>query len=755
MSAERFPTGPMGPTYRSRLRRKLEELFGIDIRSLVLFRIGLGAMLLADLVKRSRAFHEHYTSEGMFPRESAEMLEPDSWLFRFYLLSDESWVQATGFALGALFAIGVIAGYRTRLCTALSFLNVCSLIRRNPYATHTGDIWLQVLTFWALFLPLGSAGSVDRLRKGAGDAPPRQVFSSASACVLLQIAVFYLAAGYLKHQHDLWLRGEALQVFASIVEYTTPFGTTLADYPTLCRFLTYATLVIEGIGPFLLFSPVFTAPIRTALVFVFAAFHVGIQMTVHIGIFEILSIVAVVLFLPGWFWDRVQLWLPSRTSFLNIAGKLRLRFARRAPRSDANVLRSRIFTWVGGAVALLALVVVTASNVNTARPGTIPLPRAVDAYGRQLGLVQNWNIFTDIDELFFGWFLVLGQTREGRFVDLSSGEDFRGLQAPEHIASFFPNHNARRFWTQAALPSNEWLRGPMLRYLGRRWNASHGEPIFHIALFHIGRVPGQGDSNDRTKRLGVMEFPLPAAEESSALYERRRAEWRAFLAGMPAVVLRSEPAAVALAERCLDALGGRDAWDTTRHLHWKFRGEREHWWDKHTGDVRIQTGDLLLLMNVRTRRGRAFRGNVELQDPLEREELLRKGYAWWVNDSYWLIMPYKMLDPGVVLTKPGETKLADGRAADLLEMTFQGVGLTPENRYLVSIARDTGIVEEWRYFANLRDRKPAFALPWRGWKRFGRILLATERGTDEDWDIWVADELPSSVYTDPAPPDRT
>ncbi len=745
MSAERFPTGPIGLTYRSRLRRKLEELFGIDIRSLVLFRIGLGTMLLADLVKRSRAFREHYTGEGMFPREAAETLEPDSWLFRFYLLSDEPWVQAAGFALGALFAIGVIVGYRTRLCTALSFLNVCSLIRRNPYATHTGDVWLQVLTFWALFLPLGSAGSVDRLRKGAREPPPRQVYSLASACVLLQIAVFYLAAGYLKHQHDLWLRGEALQVFASIVEYTRPFGTTLADYPNVCRFLTYATLVIEGIGPFLLFSPVFTAPLRTALVFVFAAFHVGIQMTVYIGIFEILSIVAVVLFLPGWFWDRLQGWLPFRPGRKDVTRKPR----------EANVVHGRILTWISGTVALLALVVVIASNVNTARAGTIPLPRAVDAYGRQMGLVQNWNIFTNIDQLFFGWFLVLGQTREGRLVDVSTGEEFRGLQPPEHIASFFPNHNARRFWTQAALPPNEWLRGPMLRYLGRRWNASHAEMLFHIALFHVGRVPGQGDSHDRTKRLGVMEFPLPATEESSAIYEGRRAEWRAFLAGMPAIVLRSEPTAVALAERCLEALGGRDAWEATRHLHWRFRGEREHYWDKHTGDVRIQAGDLLLLMNVRTRRGRAFRGNVELQDPLEREELLRKGYAWWVNDSYWLVMPYKMLDPGVVLTKPGETKLADGRAADLLEMTFQGVGLTPQNRYLVSIARDSGLVEEWRYFAKLRDRKPAFVAPWRGWKRFGRILLATERGTGEDWDIWVADELPSSVYTDPAPPDRT
>ena len=34
-------------------------------------------------------------------------------------------------------------------------------------------------------------------------------------------------------------------------------------------------------------------------------------------------------------------------------------------------------------------------------------------------------------------------------------------------------------------------------------------------------------------------------------------------------------------------------------------------------------------------------------------------YAIWVNDTYWLLMPYKMKDPGVTLAYDGEEGKGD------------------------------------------------------------------------------------------------
>jgi hypothetical protein len=216
----------------------------------------------------------------------------------------------------------------------------------------------------------------------------------------------------------------------------------------------------------------------------------------------------------------------------------------------------------------------------------------------------------------------------------------------------------------------------------------------------------------------------------------------------------------AIAESVLEAMGGRDAWNATRYVSWNFFGRgRQHYWDKWTGDVRIESpaGEnrdgsarpaTLTLMNINTHAGRAWRGGEEITGA-ELDEMLDSGWAAWVNDSYWMFMPYKLLDPGVNLTYVGEDIMADDREADVLQMTFESVGVTPNNRYLVYVARDSGLVEQWSYFANRDDAEPGFTRPWTGWQRFGQILLSTDRGNGADWNIAVHDELPAALFTDP------
>lgn len=218
----------------------------------------------------------------------------------------------------------------------------------------------------------------------------------------------------------------------------------------------------------------------------------------------------------------------------------------------------------------------------------------------------------------------------------------------------------------------------------------------------------------------------------------------------PAAAAHSDPRAVAIAEHVLQAMGGREAWDATRYLKWSFFGRRTHTWDRETGDLRIEDGDRVVLMNVRTRAGRVFDKGVEITDPGAKGEALETGYAQWINDSYWLLMPYKMLDPGVNLVYEDESALPDGRPADRLGLTFEpGTGLTPANRYDVWVARDTGLVERWAYYADAADAEPKFTLPWAGWKRCGKVLLSTDRGRDAPIEAEAPETLPRSVFEKP------
>ncbi len=217
----------------------------------------------------------------------------------------------------------------------------------------------------------------------------------------------------------------------------------------------------------------------------------------------------------------------------------------------------------------------------------------------------------------------------------------------------------------------------------------------------------------------------------------------------------SETRAIEIARATIERMGGWRAWEETRYLSWSFFGRREHYWDRHTGRVRIEgpVGDerRLWLMNVETLAGRAWRNGEEITDPEALREALQLGRQVWVNDSYWLIMPFKLLDPGVTLKYGGERALPDGRAADVLDLRFSpGVGYTPENRYEVYVARDTGLVEQWSFYRQASETEPVFTLPWAGWRPFGRIWIATDHGRGAEWNVRVYETLPEAPFEDPS-----
>jgi hypothetical protein len=220
----------------------------------------------------------------------------------------------------------------------------------------------------------------------------------------------------------------------------------------------------------------------------------------------------------------------------------------------------------------------------------------------------------------------------------------------------------------------------------------------------------------------------------------------------------SDARAIEIADQVMERMGGRQAWDRTRHVTWVFFGSRRHAWDKYTGDIRVEgvereSGEpYLILMNLHSKEGRAWRGGSEVEGA-ELAELLDRGEALWINDSYWMFMPYKLKDSGVTLRYVGEESMEDGRASYVLEMTFAEVGRTPQNKYHVYVAQDSGLVEQWDYYRNADDPEPSIRGPWHNWQRYGEILLCDDHGERVHEGIAVLDEMPAAVYTSPEPVD--
>ena len=211
----------------------------------------------------------------------------------------------------------------------------------------------------------------------------------------------------------------------------------------------------------------------------------------------------------------------------------------------------------------------------------------------------------------------------------------------------------------------------------------------------------------------------------------------------------SDPGAVAIADRVMQALGGTAAWKDTRYLRFDFavdRGgktmaSRAHTWDKWTGRYRLEAnvqpgspprkvGDpFVVLMNINTKEGSVHLKDKRLEGE-EEKKYLEMAYAIWVNDTYWLLMPYKMKDPGVILAYDGEEKRGD-EAWDKVVLTFDNVGLTPNDKYWAYVNRATGLVDKWEYILN-GGPGPAVGFLWKDWARHGAILLAGNRVSQQD-----------------------
>ncbi len=213
----------------------------------------------------------------------------------------------------------------------------------------------------------------------------------------------------------------------------------------------------------------------------------------------------------------------------------------------------------------------------------------------------------------------------------------------------------------------------------------------------------------------------------------------------------SDPKAIAVADATMAAMGGRSAWDMTRHVTWRFFGGRRHVWDKFTNNLRFEDGDLTVLMNLDSEQGRAWRAGAEITDPAQLKDILGNTKGAWINDSYWLVMPYKLKDSGVTLTYVGEKTDSAGKPCDVLQLTFKNVGRTPNNKYHVYVDQQTRLVSEWTIWFDAAKDEPRPLGPWTDWQRFGNILLAPGHGQRGHTEIGVFDELPATVYTEPTP----
>ena len=440
--------------------------FAFDLRSLAVFRIALGLLVLSDLVFRLPTLVAMTSGEGLFTRQLSfdchQTHLGEAWsssVWSLFWISDTIEFSYTLFAIAAIAAVFLIIGKWTRWATFVCWLIVASLHARNPMITSSADSMFKMMLFWSIFLPLGKKWSADSRNE---ENNLNHVLSIATIGYSFQLFALYFFPGIAKW-NDIWFNGEAMSYVLRLDIYIREFGSSLLEYPGLLTAITWITLAAEVFLILTLFLPWKNSAWRMINMLVFVAFHIGIALSLGIGLFSAICIVAWLPLIPTTVW---KLWLPAKGN---------------GP--DNATQQTPVFGWneksLPGLAAelfcVLALIIVVAWNVaniehESTKPLRVPI---IQQTGHLLALDQHFQMF-GVPPKENPWFVYEALLANGKQIDIWREREV-DLEKPDSGLTVFPDFHWRKLHRNALYPTNEFVRQPMLDYVVRRWNENHDE----------------------------------------------------------------------------------------------------------------------------------------------------------------------------------------------------------------------------------------------------------------------------------------
>src|SRR5438105_6747592 len=170
-----------------------------------------------------------------------------------------------------------------------------------------------------------------------------------------------------------------------------------------------------------------------------------------------------------------------------------------------------------------------------------------------------------------------------------------------------------------------------------------------------------------------------------------------------------ENAARQVADSVVKASGG-DVWPRVKTIDFTFnvgQGEKQlssvqHHWDLQAQTDTVTWGGKTVTVNLR-----APGSDADAKAAFQR----------WTNDSYWLLAPLKLRDPGVHLADKGDQQV-EGKTYRVLEVSFESVGLTPKDKYNLYIDLEAVLVARWDYMPSPEKKMSA---TWEGYQDFNGL----------------------------------
>lgn len=476
-------------------RLYLQKTFTVDLRALSLLRIGLGALLLIDLYTRATDLEAHYANSGTLP---LPVLFEHAWnpfFFSFHTSSGLWQIQALYFALAAIFALSLLLGFKTRLATILSWAFLVSIQNRNPMILQGGDDLVRMLLFWGIFLPWGSHYSLDSRQKDLQESKTTY-FSAATVALVLQIFLVYFCTALLKYAPEWRLEGTAIYYALSLDQILLPGGKLLYPFYEQLKYMTFGVYYTELLLPFLLLVPFYNPVFRMVVIAGLTALHIGISVTLFVGLFYLINLVSLLGLIPARQMDWIeQKLLPPVSGFCNRAiafcNRQALPFSVQGNLGmSCHPKHLNHFNYLREGLVSIILVYTIWWNLDNTPQKPIQMPENVRWLGYWLRVDQHWGMFSPAVFKDDGWFILEGRTTAGKMKDLNRNGIDLTYEKPEAVVSLFKNDRWRKYSENYLFVNSSWMRPYYCNYLMRVWNenAVPGEQVKRIDVVYMKEV---------------------------------------------------------------------------------------------------------------------------------------------------------------------------------------------------------------------------------------------------------------------------
>jgi hypothetical protein len=427
-------------------------------------RIGIGIVVLSDLIIRATAMEAHYTGQGILPVKLLLEFDPKPLRWSFHYLNDSFLYQSVLFVIHGLISLGLVFGFRTRLFSILSWIFIVSLQNRNPFIQQGGDDLLRLVLFWGMFLPWGNFYSLDAKRKNLYVRSSKYYFSVSTLGYLLLISSVYFFSALYKTSPEWRTEGSAIYYALSLDQIRVGLGDWLYQHPALMKVLTFFVYYgLEMLAPILILIP--NERCRTIGACGIILLHIGIVSTLYVGLFYIIGITSTLGLLPS--------------SFMNWVDEKIIRSGKRLTntyfRFNVTTTGSKISPWIKNSFLTFIIFLSLLMSLSNCAWFPFRVNNNLMYVTNAVKLEQYWGMFSPYIYKSDGWYIYRGFKKDNTIWDIYNNKEGTDTLKPANIDKMYPTDRWRKFAENYERNNYNFVRPYYCKYLIRKWNAAHPE----------------------------------------------------------------------------------------------------------------------------------------------------------------------------------------------------------------------------------------------------------------------------------------